>query len=228
MRLVRLILGDFYFQMKYGIILLYCIITLFYLTVLGVVPQEAKITTAVILVFTDPAAMGLFFMGAVVLLEKSQRVNCSLAVSPMKTSEYLIAKTITFLVTGTVVGGILSIFAGINKLSLSVLGIALSSALFSLCGLIVAVKVNTLNQFLIATVPVEILVVVPALLSLFNILHSPLWILHPGIAAITLIRYSSAFWYLCVISLLFWIGIVFIISKKVTTLFFAQMGGVKL
>ncbi|MDF2472965.1 MAG: ABC-type transport system, multidrug-familypermease [Anaerocolumna sp.] len=228
MRLLRLTLGEFYFQFKYGILLLYCLITVVYLCVLGMIPQGAKITTAVILVFTDPAAMGLFFLGAVVLLEKSQRVNCSLAVTPIKVSEYILAKVIAFMITGTIVGGILCIFAGIEQLFFALLGTALSSVLFSLCGLLIAVKIHSLNQFLLATVPLEIVLCIPAFLYLFNVIRSPFMLIHPGVAAIELLKNSTDFWYLCIISLVFWIGVVFYISKKATAKFFAQMGGVKL
>ncbi|HCT90783.1 MAG TPA: ABC transporter permease, partial [Lachnospiraceae bacterium] len=42
--------------------------------------------------FSDPAAMGLFFMGAVVLLEKGQHTPCAVAVSPVRAMEYIAAK----------------------------------------------------------------------------------------------------------------------------------------
>ena len=45
-------------------------------------------------VISDPAAMGLFFMGAVILPEKSQRVTSFFAVSPLKAWEYVGAKVL--------------------------------------------------------------------------------------------------------------------------------------
>jgi fluoroquinolone transport system permease protein len=199
-----------------------------YLIILGLLPQEARVTTAVILVFTDPAAMGLFFMGAVVLLEKSQRVNCSLAVSPIKVMEYILAKTIAFMITGTIVGGILCVYAGKEELFLALLGTALSSVLFSLCGLFIAVKIDTLNQFLLATVPFEIILCVPAILYLFKLIQSPFWIIHPGIAAVELLKNTTDLWYLCILSLVFWTAVILKFSNRATVKFFTQMGGIKL
>lgn len=49
------------------------------------------------------------------------------------------------------------------------LGTALSSVLFTLLGLIIASKITSLNQFLLATVPVEILAFLPAALHLFGV-----------------------------------------------------------
>lgn len=62
--------------------------------------------------------MGLFFMGAIVLLEKSQRVNCALAVSPARDCEYMLAKLFSLAVIGLLVGGILAIAGGIAWLPL--------------------------------------------------------------------------------------------------------------
>ena len=84
MRLKGLLLGDIKFQIKYGIYFLYVAITVIYLVILSFVPSSVKKVTASIIIFTDPAVLGLFFMGAIVLLEKSQRVLPSLAISPVK------------------------------------------------------------------------------------------------------------------------------------------------
>ncbi|MEA4823599.1 MAG: hypothetical protein VB111_05720 [Clostridiaceae bacterium] len=70
MRLVHLTAGDIRFQWKYGFYILYAIFTAFYLLVLAAVPNSIRRTVATVLIFTDPAAMGLFFMGAIILLEK--------------------------------------------------------------------------------------------------------------------------------------------------------------
>jgi fluoroquinolone transport system permease protein len=44
------------------------------------------------MIFSDPAAMGLYFMGAIVLFEKSERVLSAIAVSPVKPREYVLSK----------------------------------------------------------------------------------------------------------------------------------------
>ena len=48
-------------------------------------------------------------------------------------------------------------------------GTFLSSILFTLLGMIIATKITSLNQFILATVPVEMVVFVPAVLHLFRI-----------------------------------------------------------
>lgn len=228
MRLKHLIHSEFRFLFKYGIIPLYCIFTVLYLCLLAVIPESARKITATALVFTDPAAMGLFFMGAVVLFEKSQRVESSLGVSPIKISEYIVAKVLPIMVVGMIVSLILCLFAGIYDVAYVVIGVAFSSILFSLCALIVGSNIATLNSFMIATIPVEVLISLPALLFLFGVLRSHFWILHPGIAAIQLISSEGELWYLSVASLIAWIIPAYIVCKKSVAKSFSTMGGAKL
>jgi fluoroquinolone transport system permease protein len=228
MRLKNLILGEFLFLFKYGIIILYGVFTAIYLCFLAVIPQSSREITAVVLVFTDPAAMGLFFMGAVVLFEKSQRVESSLGVSPIKISEYIIGKIVPFLVLGTVVGLVLCMFAGIKNIWLPLIGVALSSVLFSLCGLLVSSNIKSLNGFMIASVPFEIVLCFPPVLFVFGVIKSKFWLIHPGVAAINLIKAEQSLWYLSVLSLIVWIVPAYVLCKIAVVKSFRAMGGVKL
>ena len=78
-----LILSDIRFQFRYGFYTIYLVFTLVYVGLLFALPNAWRTDAALIMIFTDPAAMGLFFMGAIVLFEKNERVLDSLAVSPV-------------------------------------------------------------------------------------------------------------------------------------------------
>lgn len=228
MRIKHLIYAEFRFLLRYGIIPLYGILTVVYLFLLAAIPESARESTAVILVLTDPAAMGLFFMGAVVLLEKSQRVDSSLSVSPIKISEYIIAKVIPLMLVGTAVAAVLCLFAGMKSMFLVLLGVSFSSILFSLCGLIVGVNIKSLNSFTIATVPFEIILCVPSLLYFFGVLTSKLWLLHPGVAAVILIRGNQNLSGIALLTLILWCVPAFFLCKKAVHKSFCKMEGAKL
>lgn len=166
MKLRHLIRGDIHFQMTYGFYTIYALLTVLYTLLLLALPEAWKKTAATLLIFSDPAAMGLFFMGAIVLLEKSQRVLEALAVSPVSIGQYILSKLISLAIISTLVATILALVAGADakRLFSTILGTALSSATFTLLGLLVATRANSLNQFLVLTVPVELLCFVPALL----------------------------------------------------------------
>ena len=227
MRLAALVKGDIRFQWKYGFYFIYAVFTLLYILLLFAVPVSARRTLATVLVFTDPAAMGLFFMGAIVLLEKSQRVNCALAVSPVSYGEYVWAKLVSIALVGLLVGLLLAAMGGVHNFLSCALGVCLASFLFSMCGLVVAMRVNTLNQFLIFTIPFELMICLPPALLLFDV--APAWlVLHPGVAAVYLIHGDAAQPLLCVAVLLFWCVLAFLLCRRLVRRNFLSMGGASL
>jgi len=228
MRFLRLLKADIHFQICYGFYVLYAILTAMYLLVLFILPQSIRHTVATVTIFSDPVAIGLFFMGAIVLLEKSQRVNASLAVSPIKIWEYIGAKAISIAVIGTLVAIIICVAIGTDNLILVVIAVFASSILFSLCGLLVAMKVDTLNKFILATIPFQIVIFMPAMLYLFGIFNSQWFFLHPGIAAIALIDGNTENAIICISSLLCWSLVIFLLCHKVVKKSFSEMGGGKL
>ncbi len=196
MRLRSLVLWDIRFQARYGFYFLYAVLTAIYVAVLSAVPEGWREKAAAILIFSDPASMGLFFMGAIVLLEKSQRTPWALAVSPVRAAEYIAAKVMSLsaisLVAAAVLtaaagvgagvgagvnagdyGGVGAVAYGIADSCMVLLGTVLSSAVFTLLGIIIATRISSLNQFILWTVPVELVCFVPAILHLFRV-GSPL------------------------------------------------------
>lgn len=224
MRLWRLTAGDIRFQWKYGFYLLYAIFTAVYLLTLSAVPESARRTAATVMIYTDPAAMGLFFMGAIILLEKSQRVNGALAVSPARDWEYMLAKLLSLAWIGLLVGGILAVAGGIKRLPLCLAAIVLSSFLCSACGLIAAERSRSLNRFVLLAVPFELALCLPPVLLLFGY-DSPLWMLHPGMAAVWLIYGDAPSAFLCLLSLILWCIPALLFCRKSVGRYFSQAGG---
>ena len=186
MRMLALLRGDVRFQFKYGIHFLYLVFTMLYVGVLFALPEAWREKAALVMIFTDPAAMGLFFMGGIILFEKSERVMDSLAVSPVKAWEYVISKLVSIGATSTLVGLAIGLPAGIVRNPPAfILGVFLCSCLFSSVALILAKQIHSLNQFMVMTVPAEVFIVLPALLWLFWIPNDWL-LLHPGVCMMVL------------------------------------------
>ncbi|MBQ4498502.1 MAG: hypothetical protein II973_13490 [Spirochaetaceae bacterium] len=227
MRLLKLIKGDLFFLARYGLFLVYAVFIVVYLIMLHYIPGETGTFVMKLLVFSDPAAMGLFFMGAVVLLEKSQRVNCSLAVSPVTVSEYIASKAAAFLIAGVAVGLIIAFGSGRSLNLAGIIGIAGGSLIFSMGGLFVASKTRSLNQFIIFSLPVEIFVSAPGFLAAFGKLSSSLWLMHPGVASMSLLfrELGTVQFLLSVLSLLAWAVIAFAVANKAVAKMFSDLGG---
>ncbi|WOO37671.1 ABC transporter permease [Anaerocolumna sp. AGMB13020] len=227
MRLKGLLLGDMRFQVKYGFYFLYTIITIVYIAILAFIPIKIKLKVSSILIFTDPATMGLFFMGAIVLLEKSQRVLSSLAVSPIKVWEYIFSKVVSLGLISTLVGVILGISSGMPHILLTAIGTFFGAVLFSLLGIIVATKVNSLNQFLIFTVPLMLFLMLPPLPELFGY-TSPLFIFHAGNIVLNLIYGVTENPLVMLLVFITWLIALYYLAVKSTQKMLNSLGGVTL
>lgn len=227
MRLKNLLKGDIQFQIKYGFYFLYIILSILYLCIILALPDSYKKNVATILIFSDPAAMGLFFMGAIILLEKSQRVLNSLAVSPVTPREYILSKVLSLALISTIVGGVLITVSNSKNIVISLLGVFLASVMFSLLGLIVATKIESINQFLVLTVPVELLFFVPPIVYLFGFQHS-LMLFHPGVVLLKMISGDNTNILVFVVMILIWIAVLYIIAHRLISNMIKSVGGIKL
>ena len=149
MRQKTLILWEMRLQRKYGFYAVYALLSVFYILVLYVLPAAWRPMAGAVMIVSDPQRWACFFMGAIVLLEKSQRVLPALAVSPVRCREYLVAKLVSLGGISLLVALVLAIAAGVRPLWPVLVGTALLSAVFTLAGVLVATKMPTLNSFLL-------------------------------------------------------------------------------
>lgn len=170
--------------------------------------------------------MGLFFMGAIVLLEKSQHTPCAFAVSPVRPMEYVIAKVGSLSCSSLAVAAILALAASVDHLYMVLLGTVLSSVMFTLLGIIVATKIVSLNQFILWTAPIEAVCFVPAILHLFKVAPDGLRYYPANICMEMVSGYvPSSIGIFIVIA---WIAILFVLSKYCALKMWSSTGGVKL
>ena len=210
MRKLNVIKGDMIFQWKYGFYALYFLMIIIYLVVFSFFKGYVKDTIVSICVYSDPAAMGMFFMGALILLEKSQRIINSIAVSPVTTEEYILGKVISIGIISEIVGIVLMIQRSPVNYFLCAVGIFAGSMIFSLCGIIVGAKIQSLNQYIIWTLPFEIVGFVPVILYRIGFLwDNRLMLLHPGCAVMQLLEGNTDMVLISVISILVWSVILF-------------------
>jgi fluoroquinolone transport system permease protein len=225
-RVLSLLFWDMRFQARYGFYLLYTFLTILYAAVILALPEGWKGKAASTLIFSDPAAMGLFFMGAIVLLEKSQRVTSFFAITPMKPLEYVASKVLSLNIIAMVVAAILAVASGSSSVLSAVVGTFLSGTMFTLCGVIVATRITSLNQFILATVPVEIVGFVPALLHLFGVTPAAAG-LYPANACMDLVagRSASLLGLMLTVAL---IVLLFIAACRLVLKMWQEQGGVKI
>ncbi|KAE9628366.1 ABC transporter permease [Defluviitalea raffinosedens] len=227
MRLWFLLHGDIRFQYKYGFYFLYLIFSVFYISLIFAMPEAWREKATILMIFSDPAAMGLFFMGAIVLFEKSERVLNSIAVSPIRSYEYILSKLISIGVISVFVGFAIGSFSSAVNISIYfIMGIFLCSCLFSAVGLMVAAKSISLNGFIISTIPAQLIINIPAVAWLFG--WRPGWLLiHPGVSMMELCENGRRV-LLAFIILVFWDLLAVLMAHRTVKGMFREIGGVKL
>ena len=229
MRKINVIKGDMTFQWKYGFYALYFLMIIIYLVVFSFFKGDVKDTIVSICVYSDPAAMGMFFMGALILLEKSQRIINSIAVSPVTAEEYILGKLISIGIISEIVGIVLMIQRSPVNYFLCAVGIFAGSVIFSLCGIIVGAKIQSLNQYIIWTLPFEIVGFVPVILYRIGFLwDNRLMLLHPGCAVMQLLEGNTDMVLISVISILVWSVILFWLADLSVKKMFRFSDGTKL
>ncbi len=227
MRLWPLLKGDIRFQYKYGFYYLYLILSVLYISLTFAFPEAWREKATILMIFSDPAAMGLFFMGAIVLFEKSERVLDSIAISPAMPYEYILSKLFSIGMISVIVGFTIGFFSKAVNITIHfIMGLFLCSCLFSAVGLIIAAKSTSLNGFIIFTIPAELIINIPTVAWLFG--WRPGWLLlHPGVSMIEICENGKhvlpAF-----ITLAFWTLLATVMANRTVKGMFRQIGGGKL
>lgn len=229
MRKLNVIKGDMKFQWKYGFYFLYVIIIIIYFMIFSFFQGEVKNTIVSVCVYSDPAAMGMFFMGALILLEKSQRITNSIAISPVTAWEYILGKSISIGIISEIVGMILLLQGHTRNIVLSSIGIFAGSVIFSLCGIIVGAKIESLSQYIVCTIPFEIIGFVPVILYRIGFLwDEKLMLLHPGCSVMQLIEGNVSLAPLAMLSICIWIILLSYFSNLSVKKMFRICGETKL
>jgi fluoroquinolone transport system permease protein len=166
MRLADTILNDIRFQARYGFYLLYAVMTAVYAGVLLLVPERWRDLVASIVILSDPAMLGFFFIGGIWLLERGEGVQRFLVVSPMRPAEYVAGKAVSLSLISTLSAFALMLVSRRAPTSIppALVGVFVASAVFTVLGLFAATFARTVNNYLLIGVPAEILIVAPVVL----------------------------------------------------------------
>ena len=103
--------NDVRLQVRNGIYYAYGFVLLIYLTLLYFSGEYLPIWALGLLIYSDPAVLGFFFLGALLILEKSEGTRTALAVTPMPATHYYISKTLSLTLVSLVSAMLIALFA---------------------------------------------------------------------------------------------------------------------
>ena len=182
---------DVRLQWRYGIYLAYGFVVALYAGVLAWAGPHLPSWVPAIIIFTDPAALGFFFLGALMMLERAERVTGALAVAPVSAADYFIAKCATLTGVALIACAILLPF--IHRPAnpaLLLFTVALTSVQYLGIGVPIALRFNTVSAYLIGSAGFLTPVIAPAALALADTLPLPL-LLIPAAAQLRLMLVAT-------------------------------------
>lgn len=171
MRGLRIFLWDIRYQIKYGFYFLYGIISLLYLGVLLFLPENLARPVTALIILTDPAALGFFFIGGMVLLERGEGLHRYYAVLPARNREYVLSKALSLSMISTIVAVIIAgiMYGREVQYLLLIVGVFAGAAVFTLFGLAVGTVSKSINHYFVLGVPVGVFLMGPAFLVYANV-----------------------------------------------------------
>ncbi len=192
MRLVAAALHDIKFQYKHGFYFIYTFMVVFYIILMGILPDAWKGGATVAVLFMDPAALGFFFIGGILLLERGERVLDQLFVSPLRVWEFVLAKAISLGIISVLAGVVIAFISLGTQIDIIILILSLlfGSAFYTFAGLAAGIRAKTVNQFMIITVPAGLLLSAPPILLVFGV-KSGLLELMPGSLILRLLQHCT-------------------------------------
>jgi fluoroquinolone transport system permease protein len=176
-RFVKITYWQLMLLVRYNILLIALIIGIMYCALILSLPVIKIDKVIITLIFSDPAMLGFIFIGVLILFEKSDNTLPALVVTPLKCAEFLWSKALALLIPALIVSFAIAFSGygfGFNPIAL-ILGVGLSSVIFTFLGFIGAARVKTFNQYIIV-IPVFLAPSVLPILNFFDVTN--IWVLN--------------------------------------------------
>jgi fluoroquinolone transport system permease protein len=149
MRIYRLLRMDIAFQFRHGFYYAYLFVTAIFSLIIIFLPSSLKQLVAVFFILTDTSVLGFFFVGGVLLLEKKQALLHNPAVTPLRLSEYIFSKVISFLLLSMASSLIIqtTTLQLPRNTGLFLYTLTLSGILYTLFGVVLGTLAKSLNHY---------------------------------------------------------------------------------
>jgi fluoroquinolone transport system permease protein len=147
-RLRAALRNDVRLQWRQGFYGAYLLLTVLYVLILRQIPEGVARWLTPLVIFSDPAVVGFFFIGGVVLLERADRTLDALFVTPLRVPEYLLAKIGSLGAMAVATSLLIALGAGLRFRPVPLLlGITLTASLAVLAGIALVSRFESLNRF---------------------------------------------------------------------------------
>ena len=167
MKKLKWIIHEIKMQWKNGLYILYILVNLFYILLLGYIPESFKEMVTTVLIISDPTFVGMIFAGGIFLLERNQGIPKAIGISPLGSIGYLLGKIISLVMIALLTSLCLMKAGGITVSASSILSIIVTSSIFTCIGLMVGAYAKSLNHFIYLLVIISIPLALPLITYIF-------------------------------------------------------------
>ena len=182
-RLLNAIKSDLLFQFRSGFHWIYVVISIFYIMIINLLPDQWGNVLVPFVIFSDPSVLGFFFIGGLIMLEKGQGILALVTITPLRTYEYLLSKIISLNLISLLASLAIALFTGHSFAWLTlILAVILTASVFTLIGIMVAIQCQTVNQYFGRVILWMLLIILPC----FSLIGFPLsWLFYsvPSVAS---------------------------------------------
>jgi hypothetical protein len=146
---------DFTLLFRHGFVAAYAVIGIMYAAIAAALPQAWGDAVLPVMVWSDPVFFGFFFAGATVCLDLAQGTFRVLAVTPLRPSAYFLVKSanLALLAYAMAVGISLSVRGLAFRPLVLLVAIVLGGAPSALLGAALALRLGSINRFMVGAIP---------------------------------------------------------------------------
>ena len=187
MRIFALIAHDVRLQSRQGFYAVYAIVTCVWVALLRGLGEPWRGVVAPLVLWADPAALGFFFIGGLLLLALAAGSVLAFYATPARPAEVIASKVLTLTALSEVASLAIAAAAGAaTRPGLLALGVAAAGAPFVLAGVAMAARFHTVNQYF----AVSVVGMAPAVLGVVPVMmgsDAAGWLLTPSAGGLRLI-----------------------------------------
>jgi len=187
-RLAACVRNDVRLQWRSGLYAVYVLLVITYAFVLSALEPDLLRAGTTFVIFADPAALGFFFLGGLMLLERGDGVLEALFAGPLRASEYIAAKGSSLTCLALLSSTALVVSLGIVPSAplLLILGVALTSLMITFFAVAIGSRLTTVNRYFFGGALLALPLIAP-LFAFVGIASHPLLAWMPAAPGLALI-----------------------------------------
>jgi len=219
-RLAATLRTDARLQLRYGFYAVGVFMAAIWIAILSQLPKDAVRTAIPAFLFLNGNVTTFFFVAGLVLYEKREGVLEALVVTPLRAGEYLVSKLVTLTILAAVEAlAVVGLGWGFDlRWGPVVLGVVAVGVIFTLIGLLIVFRFDSINEFLLPGSLVSTALQLPVF-SIFDIWSPAAFWLWPTRGPLLLLQgafapLAPAEWLYALVSSVVWIAGLWIAVRR--------------